>query len=84
MKCEVMFNHQTKKINLNLFLNENFSDLFLKKNRYAVPDIPYSIGASVTQAELNTFINALLQENGDAKPSKPIDFEFIILNEFLR
>lgn len=52
--------------------------------RYAVPDIPYSIGASVTQAELNTFINALLQENGDAKSTKPIDFEFIILNEFLR
>lgn len=52
--------------------------------RYAVPDIPYSIGASVTHEELNTFVNALLQESGEAKRSKPIDFEFIVLNEFLR
>lgn len=52
--------------------------------RYAVPDIPYSIGASVTQDELNIFVNALLQESGDTKRSKPIDFEFIVLNEFLR
>lgn len=58
---------------------------FLKKSfRYAVPDVPYSIGASVGQEELNTFVNALLVECDDAKTSKPIDFEFIVLNEFLR
>lgn len=57
---------------------------FWKYFRYAVPDIPYSIGASVSQEELKTFVNALLQETGDAKSSKPIDFEFIISSEFLR
>lgn len=73
-----------KKDYLYLFLKVKFTIFIQKKIRYAVPNIPYSLGANVTQAELNTFINALLQENDDAKPSKPIDFEFIVLNEFLR
>lgn len=68
-----------------IVLSADSKEVFLNNfSRYAVPDIPYSIGASVTQEELNTFVNALLQESGDAKRSKPVEFEFIVLNEFLR
>jgi len=29
---------------------------------YAVPDVPYAIDGTVTTAELNTFVNALLRQ----------------------
>lgn len=51
--------------------------------RYAVPDIPYSIAANVSTAELNTLVNTLLQESG-AGDAQPIEFEFLVLGEFLR
>lgn len=77
-----MFKDKYPRISIRIGID--FKPFLLLIFRYAVPDIPYSIGASVTQEELNTFVNALLQENDDAKRSKPIDFEFIVLNEFLR
>lgn len=66
-----------QKLPLNL---PNFHDFF----RYAVPNIPYSIAASVSQAELNTLVNTLLQESAEVNGSQKIDFEFLVFNEFLR
>jgi ribosome biogenesis protein len=50
--------------------------------RYAVPDIPYSLGANVTTSELNTLINTLLQESSNAVGG--VEFDFLIRQEFLR
>lgn len=56
--------------------------LTTKQQHYAVPDIPYSIGANVAHEELNTLINTLLKE--DTSHSKDIEFDFLVFGEFLR
>lgn len=56
--------------------------LSTKQEQYAVPDIPYSIGANVSTDELNTLINALLAENDSNH--KNVDFDFLVFGEFLR
>lgn len=55
--------------------------LITKQPQYAVSDIPYSIAATVSREELNTMINALLEEHGDLKA---VDFDFLVLGEFLK
>lgn len=50
--------------------------------RYAVPDIPYSIAASVATGELNTLVNTLLQEADSCH--KSVEFDFLVAGEFLR
>lgn len=50
--------------------------------RFAVPDIPYSIQASVTPKELNNLLNTLLRENSDV--TVDIEFDFLIKSEFLK
>lgn len=52
--------------------------------RYAVPDTPLSIAANVGRDELNTLINTLIQEAGNVESNDVIQFEFLVLNEFLR
>lgn len=52
--------------------------------RYAVPDTPLSIAANVGREELNTLINTLIQEAGNVESTDVIQFEFLVLNEFLR
>jgi len=48
---------------------------------YAVPDVPYAIDGTVTTAELNTFVNALLRQKDG---SSETDFDFLVFDEYLR
>lgn len=52
--------------------------------RFAIPDTPYSIVATVGQEELNTLVNTLLQETSDEETPGNIKFEFLISNEYLK
>lgn len=50
--------------------------------RFAVPDIPYSLPASVTIQNLNTLLNTLLKEN--EVTNTDFEFDFLISGEFLK
>lgn len=50
--------------------------------RYAIPDTPYAIAATVSTSELNTLVNAILKDNPDI--TKKVNFDFIVFGEFLR
>jgi ribosome biogenesis protein len=66
------------KVNCGL-INFNFT------RRFAVPDTPYSIQASVASKELNNLINTLLQElPSSIVGDTTIDFDFLIKGEFLK
>lgn len=60
----------------------NLPNHLISVPRYATPDTPMSIAANVNNLELNTLVNALLQESGDFL--KAVDFDFLIAGEFLR
>lgn len=51
--------------------------------RFAVPDIPYSIQASVTSKELNNLLNTLLRESADGLVAD-VEFDFLVKSEFLK
>lgn len=52
-----------------------------KQDQYAVPDMPYSVAATITTDELNTLINTLIGETDD---STPAEFDFLVKSEFLK
>lgn len=55
-----------------------------KQEHYAVPDVPYSIDATVTTTELNTFINTLLEQTDSGDHSSSVEFDFLVFDEYLR
>uniref|UniRef100_A0A1A9UMI4 Ribosome biogenesis protein WDR12 homolog n=1 Tax=Glossina austeni TaxID=7395 RepID=A0A1A9UMI4_GLOAU len=56
-----------------------------KQQHYAVPDVPYSIEASVTTSELTTFVNTLLEQSLSGDHKTPIEFDFLVFGlEYLR
>lgn len=65
------------------FIPKDIQFLILNHSRYAVPDTPYAIGGNVLQEELNTLINTIINEDR-TDTSEPVEFEFLIANEFLR
>lgn len=69
---------------LLLLLSSTIHAAILSIFRYAVPDTPLSIAANVGREELNTLINTLIQEAGHLQSNDVIQFEFLVLNEFLR
>lgn len=56
-------------------------NLTTKQQHYAVPDIPYTIAASVTPKELNTLLITLLTESD---VSIKVEFDFLVRGEFLK
>uniref|UniRef100_A0A336M4V3 Ribosome biogenesis protein WDR12 homolog n=1 Tax=Culicoides sonorensis TaxID=179676 RepID=A0A336M4V3_CULSO len=56
--------------------------LITKQKQYAVPDVPYSIGANVASQELNVLINSILAETNP--DHEAIEFDFLVASEFLR
>lgn len=48
-----------------------------------MPDVPFSVPATVDCKALNNLINTLLKEN-NADFLKPLDFDFLVANELLR
>ncbi|XP_018325752.1 ribosome biogenesis protein WDR12 homolog [Agrilus planipennis] len=56
--------------------------LITKQEQYAVPDIPYSVPATIDTIGLNTLLNALLKEHSDQH--KKQEFDFIVNGELLR
>lgn len=65
-----------------LGLNHFFNTFFFLFDRYAIPDTPLSIAASIRPEELTTLVNTLLQETGDFL--KHVDFDFLVSGEFLK
>ncbi|KAG8223701.1 hypothetical protein J437_LFUL004066 [Ladona fulva] len=55
-----------------------------KQERYAVPDIPFSVPCNITCKDINVLINELLKENRSEDDFKDIEFDFLVCNEFLR
>ncbi|XP_004524772.1 ribosome biogenesis protein WDR12 homolog [Ceratitis capitata] len=57
-----------------------------KQEQYAVPDVPYTIEGNVTTADLNTFVNTLLEQAAisSGESNSPIEFDFIVIDEYLR
>ncbi|XP_055839380.1 ribosome biogenesis protein WDR12 homolog [Episyrphus balteatus] len=55
--------------------------LVTKQSQYAVPDVPYTIDATVSTSDLNNLINTLLFGQSDVKT---INFDFLIFNQFLQ
>lgn len=58
--------------------------VFILINSYAVPNVPYSIDATVTTTELNTFINTLLQQASLEDNKRNVEFDFLVFDEYLR
>lgn len=57
-----------------------------KQEHLAIPDVPYTIEGSVTTAELNTFVNTLLEQSAlnNSEYKAPVEFDFIVFDEYLR
>uniref|UniRef100_A0A1A9WZX7 Ribosome biogenesis protein WDR12 homolog n=1 Tax=Glossina brevipalpis TaxID=37001 RepID=A0A1A9WZX7_9MUSC len=55
-----------------------------KQQHYAVPDVPYSVEAGVTTTELTTFVNTLLEQSLSGDHKTPIEFDFLVFDEYLR
>lgn len=51
--------------------------------RYAIPDVPYAIDASVSTSGLNSLVKAVLKETSEADLKK-IEFDFLVCGELLR
>lgn len=71
---------------VKLFIERGFDshpECFLL-DRYAVPDVPYSIVANVGTNELNALVNTLLRDANAVDGKEPVEFEFLVFGEFLR
>lgn len=53
-------------------------------HRYGVPDVPYSIDATVATTELNTFVNTLLEQTSTDDSHRTVEFDFLVFDEYLR
>ncbi|GLH12260.1 Ribosome biogenesis protein WDR12 homolog [Gryllus bimaculatus] len=55
-----------------------------KQQQYAVPDTPFSVAAHISCIELNSLLNELLKESRLDGKWQSVEFDFLVLNEFLR
>lgn len=49
-----------------------------------MPDVPYSVNANSTPQELNTLLKALLAANLEDELSGRLEFDFLLLNEYVK
>ncbi|XP_050100099.1 ribosome biogenesis protein WDR12 homolog [Anopheles aquasalis] len=57
--------------------------LTTKQKQFAVPDVPYSIRANVSNKELNVLVNTLLKDSGNAVAGN-VEFDFLLNGEFVK